>query len=96
MEWWTGIVEWNGGIEAPNMESVTLRITMALLHEEDDHNPQDKKGVEGRQTSEPEKVHSSGELIIVANFGDHLLCRLASAFQMKSDRQVGRQTKISV
>jgi len=43
---------------------------MALLHEEDDHIPQDKKekqGTEGKQTSEPEKAHPTGEFVIVAN-----------------------------
>ena len=28
---------------------------------------------------EPEKAHSTGEFVIVANFGDHVLCHLASS-----------------
>jgi len=53
---------------------------MALLHEEDDHIPQDKtkkQGAEGRQTSEPEKAHPTGEF--VAKFGDRVLRRLTSS-----------------
>ena len=71
---------------------------MALLHEEDDHIPQDKRkkqGAEGRQTSEPEKAHPTGEFVIVAKFGDHVLRRLASSLS-NVIRQVGRQTKIPV
>ena len=55
---------------------------MALLHEEDDHIPQDKRkkqGAEGRQTSEPEKAHPKGEFVIVAKFGDRVLRHLASS-----------------
>ena len=72
---------------------------MALLHEEeDDHIPQDKRnkqGAEGRQTSEPEKAHPTGEFVIVAKFGDRVLRRLASSLS-NVIRQVGRQTKIPV
>ena len=43
---------------------------MAFLHEEeDDHNHKDEKkeqDAEGRQTSEPEKAHSTCEFVIVA------------------------------
>ena len=46
---------------------------------------------EGKQTAEPEKAYSSGEFVIVAKFGDHVLHRLA----FECD-QAGRQTKISV
>ena len=55
---------------------------MALLHEEeDDHNHKDKKkeqGTEDRYSSEPEKAHPTGEFIIVAKFGGHVLRHLAS------------------
>jgi len=67
---------------------------MALYHEEeDDQNPLDKRkkqGAEGRQTSEPEKAHSTGEFVIVAKFGDHVLCRLAFSL-LNVIRQAGRQ-----
>ena len=67
---------------------------MALLHEEeDDHIPQDKRkkqGTEVRQTSEPEKAHPTGEFVIVAKFGDHVLRHLASSLS-NVIRQAGRQ-----
>ena len=44
----------------------------------------------GRQTSEPEKAHSTGDFVIVAKFGDHVLCCLASSLS-NVIRQVGRQ-----
>ena len=40
-------------------------------------------------------THSIGEFVIVAKFGDHLLCRLASNL-LNVIRQVGRQMKIPV
>ena len=52
-----------------------------------------KQGAEGRQTAEPEKALSSGEFVIVAKFGEHVLHRLASKL-LNVIRQVGRQTKI--
>jgi len=52
-------------------------------------------GAEGRQASEPEKVHPTGEYVIVAKFGDHELRRLASSLS-NVIRQAGRQAdKIS-
>ena len=69
---------------------------MALLHEEeDDHHHKDEKkeqGAEDRYSSEPEKAHPIGEFIIVAKFGGHVLCHLASRFA-NVIRQGGRQTK---
>ena len=66
---------------------------MALLHEEDDHNHQDK----GNNSSEPEKAHSTGDFVIVAKFGDHVLrpCLASNLLNVikQVDRQVGRQTK---
>ena len=56
---------------------------MALLNEEDVHNHQNKrsnKGAEGGHSSEPEThvwVCNCGN---IKNFGDHVLCRLASNF----------------
>jgi len=47
------------------------------------------KRSEGRQTVEPEKAHSTGEFIIVAKFGDHVLRRLASSL-LNVIRQAGR------
>jgi len=70
---------------------------MALLHEEDDHIPKDrrkKQGAEGRQTSEPEKPHPTGEFVIVAKFGDRVLRRLASSLLnviRQACMQAGRQ-----
>ena len=37
----------------------------------------EEQGVEGRQTLEPEKAHSTSGFAIVAKFGDHVLSRLA-------------------
>ena len=54
---------------------------MALLHEQDDHNHKDEKkehGVEDRYSLEPQKAHPTGEFVIVAKFGGHVLCHLAS------------------
>jgi len=54
---------------------------MALLHEQDDHNHKDEKkehGVEDRYSSELQKAHPTGEFVILAKFGGHVLCRLAS------------------
>ena len=54
---------------------------MAFLHEEDDHNHTDEKkehGAEDRYSSEPQKVHPTGEFVIVAKFGVHVLRHLAS------------------
>ena len=31
-----------------------------------------EQGTEGRQTSDPEKTHPTGEFVIVARFGDHV------------------------
>ena len=44
----------------------------------------------GRQTSEPEKAHPTGEFVIVAKFGDRVLRRLASSLS-NVIRQVRRQ-----
>jgi len=43
-----------------------------------------------RQTSEPEKAHPTGEFIIMAKFGDHVLRRLASSLS-NVIKQGGRQ-----
>ena len=55
---------------------------MAFLHEEeDDHNHIDESkeyGAEDRDSSEPQKAHLTGEFVIVAKFGGHVLRRLAS------------------
>ena len=79
------------------MESVdpkNQRITMAVLHEEEDnHIPQDKRkkqGAEWRQTSEPEKAHLTREFVIVAKFGDRVLRGLASSLS-NVIRHAGRQ-----
>jgi len=56
---------------------------MAFLHEEeDDHNHKDEKkehGAEDRYSSEPQKAHPTGEIVIVAKFGGHVLRHLVSA-----------------
>jgi len=54
---------------------------MVLHEEEDDHNHADERkehGAEGKDSSEPQKAHLTGEFVIVAKFGGHALCRLAS------------------
>jgi len=55
---------------------------MASLHEEeDDHNTTDERkeyGAEDRYSSEPQKVHLTGEFVIVGRFGGHALRHLAS------------------
>jgi len=55
---------------------------MAFLHEEeDDHNITNERkvyGAEDRYLSEPQKAHLTGEFVIVAKFGGHALCHLAS------------------
>jgi len=65
-----------------------------LLHEEEDNNNhEDKrsnKGTEGRHSSEPEKAYLTGKLVIVAKFGDHVLCHLAPSLSI-AVRQVSRQ-----
>ena len=44
----------------------------------------------GQANLEPEKAHSTGELVIVAKFGDHALRHLASSLS-NVIRQAGRQ-----
>ena len=55
---------------------------MAFLHEEEnDHTHTDEKkeyGAEDRHSLEPQKVHFTGEFVIVAKFGGHSLRHLAS------------------
>ena len=55
---------------------------MAFLHEEeDDHNITDEKkedGAEDRYSSKLQRAHLTGEFVIVAKFGGHALCHLAS------------------
>jgi len=69
---------------------------VASLHEEeDDHNHTDERkeyGAEDRYLSEPQKTHLTGEFIIVAKFGGHMLHHLASRLA-NVVRQGGRQTK---
>ena len=84
---------------APNTKSVNpenYHAGMAFLHEEeDDHNHTDEKkqyGAEDRYSSEPQKAHLTGEFVIVAKFGGHALCHLASRLA-NVIRQGGRQTK---
>jgi len=67
---------------------------MAFLHEEeDDHNTTDERkdyGAEDRYSSEPQKAHLTGEFVIVAKFGGHVFCCLASRLA-NVVRQGGRQ-----
>jgi len=69
---------------------------MAFLHEEEDHhnNTDETKeyGAEDRYWLEPQKAHLIGEFVIVAKFGGHALCHLASRLA-NVVRQGGRQTK---
>ena len=72
---------------------------MAFLHEEDDHNHTDERkeyGTEDRDVLEPQKVHLTGEFVIVAKFGGHALRRYASRLAnviREGGREGGRQTK---
>jgi len=72
---------------------------MAFLHEEeDDHNTTDERkeyGAEDRYSLEPQKAYLTGEFVIVAKYGGHALCHLASrACECgKAGREGGRQTK---
>ena len=53
---------------------------MAFLHEEDDYNHTDEKkeyGTEDRYSLEPQKAYLTGEFVIVAQFGGHVLRHLA-------------------
>ena len=65
----------------PNTKSVDPK-NMALLREEEDyHNHRDEKkehGTEDRYSLEPQKAHPTGEFVIVAKFGGHVLHHLAS------------------
>jgi len=67
---------------------------MAFLHEEeDDHNHTDERkeyGAEDRDSLEPQKAHLTGKFVIVAKFGGHALCCLASRL-MNVIREGGRQ-----
>jgi len=47
-------------------------------------------GAEDRYSSEPQKVHLTGEFVIVAKFGGHALCHLASRL-VNVIRQGGRE-----
>ena len=54
---------------------------MAFLHDEDDDNHTNEKkeyGAEDRYSSKPQKVHLTGEFVIVEKFGRHALHHLAS------------------
>jgi len=65
---------------------------MAFLHEEDDHTHTDERkeyDAEDRYSPEPQKAHLTGEFVIVAKFGGHALCRLASRL-VNVVRQGGR------
>ena len=62
---------------------------MAFLLEEDDYNHIDKRkeyGTEDRYSSEPQKVHLTGEFIIVAKYSGHALHHLASRLANVIDR----------
>jgi len=69
---------------------------MASLHEKEDyHNTTDESkeyGTVERYSSEPQKAHLTGEFVIVAKFGGHVLHHLASRL-VNVVRQGGRQTK---
>jgi len=73
---------------------------VAFSHEEEDnHDTTDERkedGAEGRYSSEPQKAHLTDEFVIVAKFGGHALCHLASRLVnvvRQGGRQEGRQTK---
>jgi len=71
---------------------------MASLHEEDSHNTTDERkeyGAEDRYLSEPQKAHLTGGFVIVAKFGGHALCHLASRLA-NVVRQGGRQKLVLV
>ena len=51
-----------------------------------------EQGAEGRQTIEPEMAYYSGDFLIVAKFGDHVLRHLASILS-NVIRKVGSKRK---
>ena len=54
---------------------------LTCRYEEDDHNHTDERkeyGTEDRYSSEPQKVHTTGEFKIVEKFGGYALRHLAS------------------
>jgi len=64
-----------------------------LTKEEDDHTHTDEKkeyGAENRYSLEPQKAHLTGEFVIVAKFGGHVLRHLASRLA-NVIRQGGRE-----
>jgi len=64
---------------------------MAFLHEEeDDHSTTDEGKEYGRYSSEPQKAHLTGEFVIVAKFGGHVLHHLASRLVNVINREGGR------
>jgi len=66
-----------------------------MAEEKDDHNTTDERkeyGTEDRYSSKPQMAHLTGEFIIVAKIGGHVLRHLASRLA-NVIRQGGRQTK---
>jgi len=66
-----------------------------IQEEEDDHYHTDERkeyGAEDRYLLEPQKAHLTGEFVIVAKFGGHVLRHLASRL-VNVIREAGRQTK---
>jgi len=68
---------------APNTKSVDPK-RLSLMHEEEEY------GAEDRYSSEPQKAHLTGEFVIVAKFGGHVLRHLASRLA-NVVRQGGRE-----
>ena len=64
-----------------------------MLHkEEDDHTYKDKRRKKAQTGDTPENAYPTGEFVIMAKFGGHVLRHLASRLA-NVIRQGGRQTK---
>jgi len=64
-----------------SIPKINTQVWLSLHEEENDHiNTDERKeyGAEDRYSPEPQKVHLTGESVIVAKFGGHALCHLAS------------------
>ena len=76
-----------------SIQKLDTQVAKAFSYEEeDDHNHKDEKkghSAEDRYSSEPQKAHPTGELVIVTKFGGHVLHHLTSRL-VNVTRQEGR------
>ena len=76
-----------------SIPKINTQIWLSYMKKKDDHNHTDERkeyGTEDRYSSEPQKAHLTGEFVIVAKFGGHALCYLASRLA-NVIRQGGKQ-----